>query len=206
MQYNFGTAGRGLSTPAVNILATFPPPQKDKPVLLQHSHITTLAYELGHAIQTFTRGNLQGMPWDSVEIASHLVQRLASEPTVQRELSPHYVYEQQEYVDVWKASAKPLPPRRAPLELLQKSSELERSSQILSLMETLWLSKFDLMLHSHTEEQLDSVDLGVECQRVLREWTGICGADDSPHGQARNNTYIHYSCYANYYTSSYCYL
>ncbi|KAK0122893.1 hypothetical protein ONS96_009918 [Cadophora gregata f. sp. sojae] len=161
-------------SPAIYIRAVFPPARKDAPVLVSSYNVITLAHELGHAIQEFTRGGLDSMAWDSVEIASHLVERLVSEPAVQRELSSHYVYEQQAYLDAWSTSGRSLPPKQAPLDLLEKGVDMYLHDQILPFLRTLWFTKLDFILHSFTEEMLDAVDLGVECQKALSEWTGIC--------------------------------
>ncbi|KAK0117838.1 hypothetical protein ONS95_012160 [Cadophora gregata] len=192
-------------SPAIYIRAVFPPARKDAPVLVSSYNVITLAHELGHAIQEFTRGGLDSMAWDSVEIASHLVERLVSEPAVQRELSSHYVYEQQAYLDAWSTSGRSLPPKQAPLDLLEKGVDMYLHDQILPFLRTLWFTKLDFILHSFTEEMLDAVDLGVECQKALSEWTGICGTDDSNYGPPKNNEYLHYRHYQYYYTSLYCY-
>ncbi|KAH6707515.1 hypothetical protein BKA61DRAFT_130121 [Leptodontidium sp. MPI-SDFR-AT-0119] len=70
----------------------------------------------------------------------------------------------------------------------------------------LWQSEFDLRVHSYSEEKTETLDLALECQKILSEWTGIYGSDDSKLGEGKNNSYLAWDLLEHYAASFYCYL
>ena len=173
--------------------------------MLGHGDLETLAHELGHAIHHFVRGSLVGVPWDAVEIPSHLLEHWVSDPRILQKLSSHYVNQDEAYLAAWKAESpsKPLPPEQAPLDTFDPIV-LSRhpGNRISEYQGLLWLSKFDLLVHSYSEKELESADLGVDCQKVLREWTGIFGPK---LGSRKNNTYLTWDALDGYQASHYTY-
>ncbi|KAH7323849.1 peptidase family M3-domain-containing protein [Rhexocercosporidium sp. MPI-PUGE-AT-0058] len=191
--------------PAISIMTGFSAFQPGSPRLMTVRDVQTLAHELGHAVQDFTRC-LYALPRDSVEIPSITVERIVSEPKVLRSLSSNYIYERQEYLEAWLESGKPLPSKQAPLDLLESLSNSFKKNELTRLQEFLWMLKFDLTARSYTQEMLENVDLGVDCQRILSESTGVCGTDGSKLGEGKNNTYIFHQGLEHYVTSYYFYL
>jgi hypothetical protein len=68
----------------------------------------------------------------------------------------------------------------------------------------LWASQFDFTIHSASEKELKSMDLGMICNQILIEWAGIFTANNGKDGP--NNQYLHMDQLRNYDTSTYCYL
>jgi hypothetical protein len=165
--------------PGLAILANIPRPTTEKPSFLSHSNLETLAHELGHAIHHFVRGDLVGVPRDSIEIPSILLEKWVADPRILQKLSSHYVYDDKAYLRAWKSknsSESSLPPQKAPLDtfdqvILNKHPE----NNITTYQYFLWKAKFDLKVHSYSTEQLKDANIGYDCGNILGEWAGIFG-------------------------------
>lgn len=55
-------------------------------------------------------------------------------------------------------------------------------------------------------KKLESVNLGIECQTILTEWTGIFTLGDPRKGHAVNNSYLTWTSLNGYAGPLYCYL
>ncbi|KAE8450783.1 hypothetical protein EG329_005696 [Mollisiaceae sp. DMI_Dod_QoI] len=178
------------------------------PSLLTHKDLETLAHELGHAVHGFVRGDTRDVPRDFIEIPSILAENWVHDPRILQKLSSHYTYENEAYLQAWKSSNldKATPPKKAAASIFDAIAfNHHPGNQILHYQNLLWQSKFDLMVHSYSEEELKTADLGVDCRKILSEWTGIFGAADAKLGSGKNNTYLRWTILNGYQTSTYCY-
>lgn len=90
--------------PACANISNFPRPQGDKPALLRFNEMRTLFHELGHAMHCLcatTRYSVLSWAWpmvpwpggveqDFLELPSMALEKLASEPTLLRQVARHY--------------------------------------------------------------------------------------------------------------------
>ena len=198
----------GRSTKRASIIlihANFNPPESELPTLLNNKELELLAHELGHAIHKFVRGDTEGVPRDAIEIPSMLLEHWVRDPRILQKLSSHYVYQNKKaYLVAWESRnpSRPLPLEQAPLDTFDPIVLAHHPrNRIADYQLTLWKAKFDLMVHSYSEKDLESANLGVDCENVLREWTGIFGL-----GDGTNNSYLTWHELDNYSTSYYTYL
>ncbi|KAF8849960.1 zincin [Acephala macrosclerotiorum] len=192
--------------PGYSISAGFSKATSKLPTMLSHGELKSLAHELGHAIHDFVRGTISGVPWDAIEIPSTLCEHWVGDPRILQKLSSHYTYLNPAYLGAWRSSnpGKDRPPIEAPLDTLDAVAFKRRpANRIREYQQDLWMSKFDLMVHSYSEKDLEKADLAKDCQDILREWTGISSAGDSKH---HNNSYLNWTALNTYQTSYYCYL
>lgn len=142
---------------------------------------------------------------DAIEIPSHLLEYWVCDPRVLQKLSSHYVYQDKKaYLADWESrnASKPLPPERASLDTFDEIAlALHPRNNLREYQWLLWVSKFDLMVHSYSTRDLESADLGFDCENILREWTGIFGI-----GSWTNNAYLKWHQLHTYSTSYYTYL
>lgn len=138
-----------------------------------------MAHELGHAIHWLVLGSF-GVD-DFSEIPSTFLEHWISDARVLQRLSSG----------------------QAPLDVFKSVGANRYSSpyKVLSFKRTLWTSKFDLVAHSKSEEQLQGCNLGADCAQILKEWIGAYSI-----GGRINNEYLSWKSLRNYHTSYYCYL
>jgi hypothetical protein len=213
---SYGDAQRVVQVPGIAIVSTYNRAGPKKPTLLTHSNIEAFAHELGHAIHRLAHGSKgTNDPRDFVEIPSIMAEFWAHDPHVLQRISCHYTYLKPEYLIGWKDSwkekhpSKNLPPqplRKPPLEMFSEIAFIRHPQHDLySTLDLLWKSMLDLSIHSSSEEELRSRDIGVGCRQILDEWTGIFTPFDGK-GESQNNSYLHWTILKNYDTSAYCYL
>jgi Zn-dependent oligopeptidase len=205
-----------VQVPRIAIVSTYNRARPKKPTLLTHHEIKAFAHELGHAIHGLARGSkAKTDPRDFVEIPSIMAEFWAHDPHVLQRISCHYTYLKPEYLVGWTDSWKekhpsknlpPQPPQKPPLEMFSEIAFRRHPQNDLYLtLRLLWMSMFDLSIHSSSEEELRSMDIGVGCRQILDEWTGIFTPFDGK-GESQNNSYLHWSILRYYNTSAYCYL
>ncbi|KAH9219373.1 hypothetical protein DL95DRAFT_404915 [Leptodontidium sp. 2 PMI_412] len=88
---------------------------------------------------------------------------------IHRLLSSHYIYSRSDYMVAWKKSCPgPLPPQKAPIEAFHtvKLAQLP-ANRMSHFQHMLWQSEFDLRVHSYSEEETETLDLALECQKIL---------------------------------------
>jgi hypothetical protein len=213
---SYGDAQRAVQVPGIAIVSTYNRAGPKKPTLLTHSNIEAFAHELGHAIHRLAHGSKgTNDPRDFVEIPSIMAEFWAHDPHVLQRISCHYTYLKPEYLIGWKDSwkekhpSKNLPPqplRKPPLEMFSEIAFIRHPQHDLySTLDLLWKSMLDLSIHSSSEEELRSMDIGVGCRQILDEWTGIFTPFDGK-AESQNNSYLHWTILKNYDTSAYCYL
>ena len=202
--------------PCHTIVATFGKPSRNSPLLITHAGVEVFAHELGHAIHGLVLGvnGLKG-PRDFVEIPSIFAENWVHVPQVLQRISRHYTYLKPEFLvawqDRWKAkypskNLPPQPPREAPLDMFDEIKFDRYPKHDMNLILVLvWNSVLDVTIHGSTEEELKSMDLGVVCNKILEEWTGIFSVSEGK-GPVQNNSYLHWSILKHYDTSAYCYL
>lgn len=193
-------------------MSTFGKPISRHPTLFSHAGLETFAHELGYAIYRFVQGSRGSHgPRDFVEIPSITAENWVHVPEILQHLSHHYTYLKPEYLTSWKAyyapkQPPPQPPLQAPLEMFSKIKyKRHPRHDLYNTLELLWKSTFDFIVHSASEEDLKSMDLGVVCRQILDEQTGIFTLFEGK-GQSQNNSYLHWNMLENYDTSAYCYL
>lgn len=168
--------------------------------------LSLIIRRLGHAIHNFVRGSNSDIPWDAIEIPSILCEHWTGDPRILQNLSSHYTYLNPAYLKAWRGENpdKDRPPIKAPLDTFDAVAfRRHPRNQIADYQRGLWMSKFDLMVHSYSEKDLEKADLAKDCQDILREWTGVFSAGDSKH---KNNSYLNWTALETYQTSYYCYL
>jgi len=184
------------------------------PNLLSYGDLKILAHEVGHAIHHFVRGDLVGVPPDSVEIPSILLEKWVGDPRILQKLSSHYAYEEKSYLSFWKSenpTESSLPPQKAPLDTLdQVILDNHPANNILYYQILIWKAKFDLNVHSYSAEQLRDANIGHDCGNILGEWAGIFDRGSKREGSntmdRNNNTYLNWTELEGYATSYYTYL
>ncbi|KAE9365453.1 zincin [Stipitochalara longipes BDJ] len=106
-------------TPGIMLSASFPTATSKYPSYLSHGNLQTLTHELGHAIQSLARGDLNGIPTDFIEIPSMMLENWIHLPQVLQKISCHYTYLDPTYSAAWKTTnpSKARPAQRAPLDM-----------------------------------------------------------------------------------------
>jgi hypothetical protein len=180
---------------------------------MSHTGVQTFTHELGHAIHKFVRGDITGVPMDLIEIPSITLENWVHVPFVLQQISCHYTYLNPDYLRAWKdshSSSKvlpPQPPQQAPLEMFSYIAyKRHPKNELDSIQQLLWETVFDFTIHTSSEKDLKSMDLGMKCSQILDEWTGIRTAPNEKGHQGGNNEYLHWSMLDTYDTSAYCYL
>lgn len=86
-----------IQTPIAHLVCNFSPPRKNKPALFTHQDVITLLHEFGHCLQHLltmvdyaAASGTNNVPWDSVELASQLMENWCWEKDSVKLLSKHY--------------------------------------------------------------------------------------------------------------------
>lgn len=99
------------------------------------------------------------------------------DPRVLHRLARHYTYGNEGYLKTWHANNKTkrrLPPEKPPSDLFDAIT-LKRhpANQLSNYLKLIWMSKFDMIMHSYTEEELRTQDLALDCHKILKESYGV---------------------------------
>ncbi len=144
-----------LQLPLVFLVTNFLPPENTKPTLITHEDLLTLLHEFGHVLQhLLTKINYRGVsgnngiPWDTIEIASQLMENWGWQKSSLKLLSCHH------------ETKKPLP-----TDLLNKLAGSRQFHSALQLLRQVELSLLDLRIHleadSISEAKLNDIAASV---------------------------------------------
>ena len=128
----------GLEIPVCNVVANLSPPTGSKPSLLDMNEVRTLFHEFGHAMHELLTtvdygevAGIEGVEWDAIEMPSKLMEFFMYEDSTIPTISTHI------------ETGKPLP-----LDMLARLQQLKKFRIASELQRQLFLSYFDLLLHS----------------------------------------------------------
>ena len=144
-----------IQLPAAYVTCNFPGPIGDDPALFSHDDVVTLFHECGHALQHILTkidvasvSGIQGVPWDSVELASQFFENWAWENESIQFIAQHY------------QTKEPLPD-----DLLQRMQDAKNFQSAMQMMRQLEFSLFDFEMHMHkgaiTAEEIQDILNGV---------------------------------------------
>ncbi|KAK0128117.1 hypothetical protein ONS95_000100 [Cadophora gregata] len=184
-QPGFDTIDGGQQYPSAVLVMSIQRPTPTKPTLVRHRNVVTMFHELGHGIHCLVGRTRYGETYgtktsrDFVEIPSRMLENFCWDPIILQNLSKHYAYLSPEYMASWKAENPKLsePPEKAPLEHLEKLGASRKVTLAPLTQRQIAFAKFDMAIHSISNEEAKAMNPGETYNRIRKECTGLLGPE-----------------------------
>ncbi|KAK1756992.1 hypothetical protein QBC47DRAFT_359473 [Echria macrotheca] len=199
IQYGYEQADGSRFHASVAFVMNYPKPTPSKPTLLGFTAARQMFHELGHLHQGLLarvrHAALQYIDRDFVEAPCIMFEQFFSNSAIVREISHHYSYLSPEYYAAWLSSSSGTHKEAAsqpPIKLDEQAtaqlvgdSRLKRRARIDRQTFNLFLSWFDVLVHSPTShEELEKMDLAAAYNKLKTEMTGLRGGEVLGEGWA----------------------
>lgn len=143
----------------------------------------------------FARFHGTNVDTDFLEIPAKVFEWILWTPSVLQRLSCHYSQLSPRYMKTWRADTAEAGtvdaleiPKVMPHELIIALLDSRNVNLTLSVMGPLFLSTFDLKVHSRTDRDLSAEELALLYGKLRRDITGLAGDELESYGYSVNRS------------------